>query len=72
MTIPRGKNDPRWVESDVRCFLALLGAFTCFLSVLTILYLLLVRPAPMLMTALGPAIAPLAFALVQFVRTSQN
>ena len=68
MAIPRGKNAPRLVEREIRAFLALLGGFTCFLSVLTILYLLLVRPSPMLMTALGPAIAPLAFALVQFVR----
>lgn len=56
------------MTSDVRAFLALLGGFTCFLSVATILYLLVAQPTPMLMTALGPAIAPLAFALVQFVR----
>jgi hypothetical protein len=71
--ILRGKEAPQSVERLVRALLALLGGGTCFLAVLSILYLLLFRqPTPMLLAGLELAIAPLAFAVVEFVRPARS
>jgi len=57
----------------VRAALALLGGLSCFLAVLTFLWLLLFRqPTPLVATGLDLALAPLGFALVEFVRSIRN
>jgi hypothetical protein len=47
----------------------MLGGITCFLVVVTILCLFVARqPTTLLMTALESAIAPLAFAVIQYTK----
>lgn len=61
----RKKKPLRSVDS----LLAMLGGITCFLVVVTILCLFIARqPTTLLMTALESAIAPLAFAIVQYTK----
>ena len=64
MRLGTGKN-LRSVES----LLALLGGITCFLVVVIVLCLFVARqPTTLLMAALESAIAPLAFAVVQYTK----
>jgi hypothetical protein len=52
---------------SVESLLALLGGITCFLVVVIVLCLFVARqPTTLLMTALESAIAPLAFAVIQY------